>query len=145
MPHLTTRISATGPLLDLEIGVSEIRAKALAKSGKPIPKPVQIQGLIDTGASISAVDKEALNKLELDPTGTVGGLTPSSSGKHHKFRQFDVSLKLIHTSFTKKIDPLAVVECELEAQGIQALIGRDILSECLLVYDGVDDTFALAF
>ena len=39
----------------------------------------------------------------------------------------------------------AVFESGLNGQGIQALIGRDDLSNSLLVYDGRADLFSLAF
>jgi len=38
-----------------------------------------------------------------------------------------------------------VFESGLNVQGIQALIGRDDLSDSLLVYDGRADLFSLAF
>lgn len=38
-----------------------------------------------------------------------------------------------------------VVEAHLSFQGIQALLGRDILSNCLFLYDGQSGVFTLAF
>jgi len=44
------------------------------------------------------------------------------------------------------ISNLPVVCAELlHAQGFHVLVGRDILSECLLVYDGVNGFFSLAY
>jgi hypothetical protein len=40
---------------------------------------------------------------------------------------------------------LAVTESELAVQGIQALIGRDVLSRCLLVYNGLSGILSLAY
>lgn len=40
---------------------------------------------------------------------------------------------------------MPVVESDLSAQGIQALIGRDILSDSLLVYNGYTGLFILSF
>ena len=38
-----------------------------------------------------------------------------------------------------------VIECELASQGFFALIGRDVLSKCILTYDGPADRFILDF
>jgi hypothetical protein len=46
---------------------------------------------------------------------------------------------------TRTWTALAVIESELAHQGIQTLIGRDILFFCLLIYDGHAGTFALGF
>jgi len=40
---------------------------------------------------------------------------------------------------------LPVVAANLRVQGIQALIGRDVLARCLSVYEGSARVFALAF
>jgi len=59
--------------------------------------------------------------------------------------QYDIGLHLLHPSLTVAIDPIPVVAAKLSIQGIDALIGRDILRRCLFVYDGQADTFSLAF
>ncbi len=40
---------------------------------------------------------------------------------------------------------MPVIESQLSMQGIQALIGRDVLRQCLFVYNGEEDQFMLAF
>jgi hypothetical protein len=41
---------------------------------------------------------------------------------------------------------LAVMECDLlQSQGFHALIGRDVLSECLLTFNGAAGYFTLAY
>jgi len=40
---------------------------------------------------------------------------------------------------------LAVIESNLKAQGFEVLLGRDVLGECLLVYDGRSKIYSLAF
>jgi hypothetical protein len=40
---------------------------------------------------------------------------------------------------------LPVIDAELNHQGIQAIVGRDILSHCLFTYDGQTQNFCLAF
>ena len=43
------------------------------------------------------------------------------------------------------IATLPVLEARLSNQGIYGLIGRDILDEGILIYNGPSDRFALAF
>jgi len=40
---------------------------------------------------------------------------------------------------------IPVIASELAIQGIDALIGRDILDQCLFAYNGSAKTFTLAF
>ena len=63
---------------------------------------------------------------------------------------YDVSFVILHTQFQTvpalARNPMPVICTELmSAQGIQALIGRDILQFCLLIFDGVHDSFSLAY
>jgi hypothetical protein len=46
---------------------------------------------------------------------------------------------------TFTVGALQVFESSLNIQGIQALIGRDVLANCLFVYDGRSKIFSLAF
>lgn len=39
---------------------------------------------------------------------------------------------------------LPVIASMLAAQGIMGLLGRDVLKECLFVYNGPDNVFTLA-
>ena len=146
MPHLTLQISAGGPILDLIIGPSVPRLVALNNANQPIPGMLKIRGLVDTGASQTCVDPACLSKLGLSPTGFTHIHTPSTRGTPHRCNQFDVQLVLIHAKGSLlRFESLAVVESSLMIQGIQALIGRDVLSNCLLVYDGAANIFSIAF
>jgi predicted aspartyl protease len=142
---LTQQISAYGPLLDLMIGVSAPRMIALSQANVPLPAPIPIRALIDTGANGSCVDRDILKQLGVSPTGTVSIHTPSTGSALHMCNQFDVSFMVTAQNFQRRFDAIAVIEADLATQGIQALIGRDVLSMCLFVYDGTAGTFSLAF
>jgi hypothetical protein len=71
--------------------------------------------------------------------------TPSTGAQVHHANLYDVSLVLMHPALSLSISNVAVAEAQLSIQGIQALIGRDVLKNCLLVYDGQNGTFTLAF
>ena len=149
MGHFTLKLSPQGPLLDAFIGVSVARQQALKIAGQNIPAAIQIRALIDTGASASCVDPSILKTLSLSPTGSVSVVTPSTGGTAVNADQYDVSL-VISTGNDKHV-PLIVntlpVVCAdlLTLQGFHALIGRDILTECVFSYNGSIGFFTLAF
>lgn len=149
MPHFTLQFSAAGPILNGLIGVSQARRGALLAAGQPVPNLIQVRGLVDTGASGTCVDPSVLKTLGLSPTGIVTLNTPSTGAQPHTADQYDVSLAIpssVPTHAPLLVPNLAVVCAELLiAQGFHALIGRDILSRCLLSYNGLTGLFTLAY
>ena len=103
------------------------------------PEDVLTRALVDTGASGTCIDPKILStKLQLTPTGQTQVHTPSSGKKPHLADVYDVSLKIYGPTLDQVLEfpVIPVMACDLSAQGIQALIGRDILSKCVLVYNG---------
>jgi hypothetical protein len=145
MPHLALQISAGGPLIDVLVGVSVPRQKALHAAKLPIPPPVQIRALIDTGASCTCIDPSVPQRLGLAPTGAAPLHTPSTGGQPHVANQYDVSLVLLHQKLNLTLQTVPVAEAHLAIQGIQGLLGRDVLQNCLFLYDGQAGIFTLAF
>lgn len=145
MPHLTLPVGATGPVLDLIIGVSEPRRDALRKAGQPVPDALKIRGLIDTGASGVMIDRAHLATLKISPTGRTHVHTPSTGTTQNICLTYDVMLGFNHPKLAFRIGTHAVMASDLTQTGVDALIGRDVLEHCLLVYDGVNATFTIAF
>jgi len=149
MPHFTLPITPAGPVMALYIGVSQAKRGVLTAAGLSIPPPILIKGLVDTGASGTCVDPAHIQQLGLTPTGTVPVLTPSTGATPHSANQYDVSIFIPgatqnHPVFS--LQNVAVLESHLTAgQGIDALIGRDILAHCLLNYDGASGLFTIAY
>jgi hypothetical protein len=89
-----------------------------------------------------------LSYLRLAPTGSVEIHTASTGAAPHTAEEYDVSFQIPgavphHVPLTLSNVPVTAVE--LEVQGIQALLGRDILDDCVLVYNGTVGQFTLAF
>jgi hypothetical protein len=86
--------------------------------------------------------------LELPARGTVAFHTPSTGSTPHIADEFEVSLILPgaathHVPLT--IDAVPVIASDLAVQGIHAIIGRDVLQDCILIYNGTEGEFTLAF
>ena len=148
MPHFTLDVDAAGPVVNAQINVSEGRRAALEAQGTTVPSPRVVRALIDTGASFSSVEPLVLTALGLTPTGTIDFVTPSTGQNVVTTDTYDVDVVI----YAGQNDPplsmpnLRVAACELFLrQGIHALIGRDILSKCILVYNGEVNQFSLAF
>ena len=145
MPHLTLNLSPEGPVISLLAGVSTPRLQALQQAGLPVPSSVVLRCLIDTGASGTCLDAGAITPLGLTPTGTTLVSTPSTGAIPHQCDTYDVGIMLYHPDHSRLIGTLPVVATDFSAQPIDGLLGRDILSTCLLVYDGAAGTFSIAF
>lgn len=106
-----------------------------------------MNAMVDTGASCTCVDPAIIQSLGLSPTGSTLMFTPSTGAQGHITDQFDASLQIYRTTEEPplEIPVIAVVASDLRAQGIDALIGRDVLQHCLLSYNGQEGFFTLAF
>jgi len=107
-----------------------------------------IRALVDTGASFTSIEPEVLKALSLTPTGTIDMVTPSTGKEVHTTDTYDIDF-LIGAGADDTplaIANLRIAACELYLkQGIHALIGRDILKRCILIYNGQTNTFSLCF
>ncbi len=148
MPHFTLQFGQNGPIVAAFIGVSNPKYQALLAAGATAPQPVPIQALVDTGASHTCVDPTILAVLGLTPTGTAPVHTPTTGQTPQQVNQYDVGLLIPgadvgHPPLVR--NPLPVLESALTVQGIQALIGRDVLSDCVMIYNGATGLFTLSY
>ena len=139
-----TLLQQRGPLIRVQVGVPSTLAAHLSAAGSQIPQPIITGALIDTGASVSAIDSGELAKLGLQPTGQTSLATPSDH--QATANTFSVSLTFPQApAENATFDPFAVVGCILRPQGIGALLGRDFLEIATLIYNGPGGFFTLAF
>jgi hypothetical protein len=128
--------------------VGQARLEALQKDGIPLPSPQFVRALIDTGASLSAVDLPVLQALNLSQTGEADVHTPSTGGSAVKIPTFDVKIGILagrpdDMHFIS--ETIQVTGSDLSNFGFSVLIGRDILAKCILHYNGADELFTLSY
>jgi len=147
MPSINVNIAAGGPLLIVHVGISAPRLQALMAAGQPAPPGTTGTFLVDTGASCTAIDPALLSTLGLQPTGRVSISTPSTVGTPHQCDQFDVSIFIPGSMATVGhfIPAIPIVATHLRSQGIDGLIGRDVLKDCTLIYHGTGGFFSIGY
>lgn len=148
MPHFTRVVEANGPILNVFLTVSDARLTALTKLGTSIPNGQAATALLDTGASCTCVDPSIIKALGLTPTGQTSLLTPSTKQGPVAADQYDCGVIIYGQTAENPyiIRNLPVLEAPLlQQQGFHALIGRDVLANCVLIYNGVIKTYTLAF
>jgi hypothetical protein len=145
MPILRGTLSDYGPMVDVKVMQSHQRSAAFKKRGLPFPQPVTVMGLIDTGASCSALDIGVANRLGLQSRGFTLIHTPSTGSEYVSRQQFDACLVLGEHERRPLVVTLPVIEAELASQGFFVLIGRDVLNKCTFTYDGKKNNFTLRY
>lgn len=140
-------LRTAGATFPIEVQVPSNIADVLNKQGKPIPTPITGMALIDTGASRTAVHKDPLAQLGLNPVsltniGTASG--PTQAGIY--------AVSLWAPTYGIGFDITQVVSVDLSGQVIQTqppqpllvLLGRDILERFMMVWNGPAGMITLA-
>jgi len=129
------------------VGISIPRQAAMTAAGQQVPSAVQGQFLIDSGATSSCVDAGLIARLGLTPTGSVSIHTPSTNGITHSCNQYDIMLFIPGMSAGTGclIEALGILETSLASQGIDGLIGRDLLDRWTCIYNGSANIFTVCY
>jgi hypothetical protein len=148
MPVLTGPLSAEGAVVDARIGWSDSAAQAQRAALRPVPPPVDVRALIDSGAEVSCADPSVIQALGLPVGGFVLANVPAQGGLTYA-TQHDAGLVLIHPSGDMRLNlvirTLLVVELPIGVLGYQTLLGRDVLTGCRFLYDGPAAKFELHY
>jgi hypothetical protein len=147
VPQLILDAQRSGLLVDVHVGPSAARRSALYKQGLLCPPPVFTTLIIDTGADSTMIDESLALALALTPTGQARVLTSQSRGVPEPCNVFDVEIEVINRTGNPswRIQPLQVLARPLHNLSIGGMLGRDVLSLCVLVSDGPRRTFTLNY
>ena len=147
MPVFASQISnlqAIGPILDVQIGPNPMALAAMQQAGSPLPVPITISAMIDTGASNSVVQSGLPRQLGLFPVGSQLINTPSS--ENVPCMQYILRMMFFPTGgllMPVHFDSL-FTEAPLRGQNIQCLLGRDFLAHAVLTYLGPTNSFVIS-
>lgn len=145
MPSIVVPITAEGAVIEVAVGVSQPRAAALQAANQPIPQPISLRLLVDTGASNTSVQSGLLSPLGLTPTGSISLHTPSTGANPVACDQYDVSVVFGMTPFSLGFPTVSIIECQPLIGTIQGLLGRDILNHGVLSYNSLLQSVTISF
>jgi hypothetical protein len=145
MPHLTFGKSKDGYALTVMIGLNGADTTQLMKKGKPVPPPLSVRAILDTGTDITCMATRVLQHFGLV---SISDATTLTMGGPVSAKLFEVSLSIPKSSGLTGpllvLEQLVVMEWGLVDPDIEALIGKDVLSQCLLIIDGPRKEFTLS-
>jgi hypothetical protein len=146
MPIISFQAQADGPIVSAAVGVSIPRRKLLIDHGLVVPDMVVGTFLVDTGATVTAVAPDLIASLGLPHIGAVSVHTPSTGATSVAIDQYDASFIIPGNApdGTLVIGAIPILATHFRSQGIDGLIGRDILNRCMLVYNGTTGAVSLA-
>ena len=129
-----------GLLLQVEISIPQSLAGVLTAANQQIPAAVVGAALVDTGATCCCVEESFLQQLRLQPINQV----PMSGATGNRIQNaYQARLAFPGTP----IPPL-----EMQVVGVQmnqgktiCLLGRDVLRHCVLIYNGPQGSYTIAF
>ncbi len=136
MPHYTVMIGSDSPTIDLAVAVSRVWQRRRAAQGRPMPSPTTVRGLIDTGSDLSVVHPQILQQLSLQAVGSVRIRRPGAGGGFRLAAIFDVQLLIGGAAPDAHWISTQVVSAAPSTPTVLALIGRDVLEQCTLFYNG---------
>ena len=147
MPHLSGTITPWGPLILVVVGPSAPRIQALTAAGQTPPTAIVARLVVDTGASLTAIDCTILQQLGLTSKGTTPVHTPSTAGVPHNANQYDVGIIIfgLMNAIVHAAPALPVIDGNFKAQGIDWLLGRDVLATSRMSYNGMDGWYGISF
>jgi predicted aspartyl protease len=137
-------LAVRGPVVQVLVSVPAQVAERLTKESKPIPSPVPGLGLIDTGATGSCVDEEVAKKLQLPIVNVVSMASAAHAATDRNV--YPLTFDILGFGATGKItvNSPRVTGAELGVQGLILLIGRDLLANTCLIYNGIAGAFTLS-
>lgn len=144
MPQNHASFASGLPLLSAIIGVTAARRQHLMASNEPVPQAIDVKLLIDTGASHTGLSAIVFEKLMLPAAGILSAHTPSTKSGAETFLSYEVGIDVPARPIDLIIPRVEVIAINTKGQAFDGILGRDILSECLLVYNGRERAFTLS-
>lgn len=139
-----------GPQISVDILPPFVLEKWAKNIGKEVRQAPNLDALIDTGASVTGIDEGVLVQLGYPPIGVSNLSTPSGSSQTGIYMVRLVIPSQRDPRFPANIpriiiDNVKVIAVKLEGQSYKVLLGRDILSGMVMVYNGPKALITLGY
>lgn len=154
MPSVNLPLSNNSAIVQAFVLPSAPRLEQLTRQGLAHPQGQLVNLLVDSGASGTCIDPNFLQRLNLTPTSKVPVLTPSTNGVPVYIDSYDIQLMILHNNLvdgTQAVQTpllphhqsLRVTGNSMAGQGIDGLLGMDVLRHCLFAINGKVNSFTL--
>ena len=139
-------LQKTGPVIPVMISLPLALQELRTLSGEDVPPPVRGMALIDTGAFGTAIDVTVFQKLGIPAFGRVNTMSAHGDGK----LQLYPALISFPTLGMENLPMEQIMGCNLHWRAekdteLIMLLGRDLLKNFLVVYNGKHSEVTLAF
>lgn len=142
MAKITRPIEPGGAFITCIVSLTEAEKKRLRDADLPVPARVEgVRALLDTGANSSLVSVAILDKLGLQPISK--DVSASGLGGAFETAAYEVRLTLLMDGKGGVLYPTLRVASIGGLIGCDIVVGRDVLQNFCLVYDGKGGTFTL--
>lgn len=135
-----------GPIIPVEVSMPSALEEWCVKHNYPVPAPIPGYALIDTGASISGIHEPILEQLSITPIDSIPLGTPGGNGRAFVYPT-RVSFPALNVEgYT--ISRVAGTQTDWTTAGgkrVIMLLGRDLLGQFIMIYNGKFNQMTLAF
>ena len=129
-----------GPVVKVTVSLEQNMAHQYTQRDEELPAPISGLALIDIGASASAIDEAAAQKMGLPVIDKVNMTSASHKATLKKVYPILIELQ----GWPLKFNAPRALGLELEEQKILILIGRDLLQHATLFYNGPNGAITLS-
>lgn len=131
----STTLLKQGPHIEILISATNWEAKEARAVGLEFPE-LPVRALIDTGASLTVINPQIATTCKLKQTGQV--MIIAVGGQVVEYPEYAASISFPRSNLSR-LDVVRVVACPIIGQPFfSCLIGRDILRNWVLTYDGLN-------
>jgi predicted aspartyl protease len=137
--HPAIALHQRGPIIQVTVTIEQNAGKGLLAQGKTLPTPISGLALIDTGATGTCIDDEAAQKLGLPVIDVAQMASATHANQECKVYPVQIDIQGALTLSSPR-----TIGAALAPQGLLILIGRDVLRNCNLFYNGPIGQFTLS-
>lgn len=146
MPHVSLPLSADGLIVEAVFGLNGPDTAMRVQAGQSVPPPIVVRALLDSGTDTTAIASRVVQQLGAAHVIDATSNTASGTVTVNLYRVSLTIAGLAGRSGPVLVIPdLLVSELTAPLPNIEALIGMDVLRQCLLVMDGPGQQCILAF